>query len=292
MKTANRYKWMIHLVFILMALLCIIPFFLLVSISLSDEKTIVRYGFSLIPQVFSTAAYEQIFKQPITLVRAYLVTVIYAFGGTALSVTTMAMTGYALSRKEYSLKKPITIMLLITMFVNGGLIPSYIITTQVFRLGDSIWLYLIHGMSSAYTIFVFRTFFSGIPVSLIESVRLDGANEVQILTKIIVPLSKPVLATFAFMGLVQRWNDYTVSMYYMVDPKKYTLQYLLQQILNEAKFLNELKASLPQIADSIEVPSETLKFAMCIVAVAPMLVVFPFFQKYFSKGMVVGAVKG
>ena len=291
-KKKFSYKAFVHLFFVLYGFICIVPFLLIVSISLSNETDIINKGFSLIPEHFSGAAYSQIFQNPKSLINAYGVTILNAVAGTALAIIMQAMLGYVLSRDTCAFKKPINIMLVITMFFHGGLIPSYVINTQVFHLGDTIWIYILSGCMSAYTVFVFRTFFSTIPKSLIESAQLDGATEMQMLAKITVPLSKPVLATFTFTGMLSRWNDYTIPMYYITDDKLYNLQYLLQQILNEAAFLKQLQDSMPQLANAVAIPSETLKFAMCVLAAGPMVLVFPFFQKYFAKGMVVGAVKG
>ncbi len=291
-KRFSLSKLPIHIFFIIYSLLCILPFILILSISFSDENDIINNGFALIPQHFSADAYKQIFGNPSSLLQAYLVTIVYAVGGTLLKILIEAMMGYVLSRDICAFKKPLNAMLVITMFFNGGLIPSYIINTQWFHLGDSIWIYLLSGLMGAYNVFVFRTFFSTIPKSLIESAMLDGASEMNILRIIVIPLSKPVLATFSFMSLIAKWNDYTTSMYYITEPKLYTLQYLLQNILNEAEFLKSLKESMPGLADVVAVPSETLKYAMCILAAGPMVIVFPAFQKYFAKGMVVGAVKG
>ena len=286
------YKAFVHLFFVLYGFICIIPFLLIVSISLSNETDIINKGFNLIPAHFSGDAYSQIFQNPKALIGAYGVTLLNAVAGTALAIIMQAMLGYVLSRDTCVFKKPINIMLIITMFFSGGLIPSYVVNTQVFHLGDTIWIYIISGCMSAYNVFVFRTFFSTIPKSLIESAQLDGATEMQMLAKITVPLSKPVLATFTFTGMLARWNDYTIPMYYITDDRLYNLQYLLQQILNEAAFLKQLQDSMPQLASAVAIPSETLKFAMCVLAAGPMVLVFPFFQKYFAKGMVVGAVKG
>lgn len=291
-KKKFSYKAFVHLFFVLYGLICIVPFLLIVSISLSNETDIVNKGFSLIPEHFSGAAYSQIFQNPSSLLNAYGVTLLNAVAGTALAIIMQAMLGYVLSRDTCAFKKPINIMLVITMFFSGGLIPSYVVNTQVFHLGDTIWIYIVSGCMSAYNVFVFRTFFSTIPKSLIESAQLDGATEMQMLAKITVPLSKPVLATFTFTGMLARWNDYSVPMYYITNDKLYNLQYLLQQILNEAAFLKQLQDSMPQLANAVAIPSETLKFAMCVLAAGPMVLVFPFFQKYFAKGMVVGAVKG
>lgn len=294
MKKVSKRKestWFIHIIFAVYMLICIVPFLLLVAVSFSNENDVLTYGYSLIPKNFTAEAYKYILSDLSTLLRAYGVTAVYAIGGAVLSIVVMAAMGYTLARPHFIFKKFLSIVLIITMFFNGGLVPTYIINTQVFHLGNSMWIYILNGMVAAYTVFVFRTFFAQLPVSLIEAAELDGASELQVLTQVIVPLSTAVIATYTFMGVVSRWNDFTVTMYYIQDTKLYTLQYLLQQILNEATFLNELKKTMP-ISDMVAVPSETLKYAMCVLASGPMLVIFPFFQKYFSKGMVAGAVKG
>lgn len=293
-KKLSAYKLFINLFFICFSLLCILPFVLLVMISLSNEIDIRNGGYQLIPAHFSTAAYSYIFSDLSALIKAYGVTAFSAFAGSVLGVALMASVGYSLSRDTFLLKKPVTIYLLITMLFSGGLIPSYIINTKMLHLGDSVWAYLFISIFSAYTVFVFRTFFSQLPKSLIESACLDGASEWQIMTRIMFPLSKPVLATFGFMNIVSRWNEFEIPLYYMTKPALYNLQFLLQNILNEAKFLEDMSKTMGGAAfvDIAALPTETMKFAMCILAAGPMILIFPFFQKYFSKGMVVGAVKG
>jgi len=284
-------KIFLHSFFIIYSLLCIVPFLLVVSVSFTAEDTVIKGGFGLWPSAFSTEAYRHLFSDASKLMYSYGVTAFYAFAGTALSVVIMAMAGYALSRNRFILKKPMTWMLLVTMFFNGGLIPSYIVNTRLFGLGNNIMIYIFYDLVTAYTIFVFRAFFKQIPASLVEAAAIEGAGELKILTKVIIPLSKPVLATYGFIGLVGRWNDFSASLYYITESKLYTIQRLLQEVLNEAKFLQEFqKATGTMIGNTI--PSETLKFAICVVGSAPMLFAFPFFQKFFSKGIVVGAVKG
>lgn len=286
-------KIVTHTFFILFSLCCILPFLLLISISFSLEKDVINGGFSLIPAHFSTAAYEYVLSDPSALVNAYGVTAFYAFAGTAISVCFMAGIAYALARKTFRYKKALTIFLLITMLFNGGLTAQYIFNTQVYHIGDSLWIYLFNSSTvAAYTVFVFRTFFRQIPESLLESANLEGANEWQLLTKIMLPLSKPVFATFGFMGAVSRWNDLQVSLYYISENKLFTLQLLLQNVLNQAEYLKELQKTMQIPINFGSIPVETMKFAMCILASGPMILCFPFFQKYFTKGMVVGAVKG
>ncbi len=291
-KKFTPFKAFVHIFFIVYSLICILPFLLLIGISFTEETVIKNGGYNLIPKVFSTEAYKFIFRDPSSLINAYGVTILTTFVGTFIGVLLMAGVGYVLAREIFIFKKGVTTYLLITMLFSGGIIPSYIINTKYLHLNNNIWAYLIIDVFSAYTVFVFKTFFKSIPVSLIESAELDGAGELTILWKIILPLSKPVLATMSFLEIVNRWNDFNIPLYYITDKKLYNLQYMLQQILNEAKFLEDMKKTMVGVDVGGSVPTETLKFAMCILAAGPMLVLFPFFQKYFSKGMVVGAVKG
>lgn len=291
----NPLRILLHVIFIIAMLACVLPFLLVIAISFSSERSVIENGFRFIPETFSTEAYAGIlgsWESLKTLLRAYGVTIAFSFGGTAISMVIMAMLGYTLSREGFAFKKVITTLLVITMFFNGGLVPTYLVNTNVFHLNNSMWIYLTYGLVQAYTVFVFRAFFKQIPASLLESASLEGATEFQVMTRVVIPLSLPVLATYSFMGLISRWNDFTVSLYYITEPELYTLQYLLQNILREAEALKEIQNSLPVYVDMSAAPSETLKFAMCVLAAGPMVAVFPFFQKYFAKGMVVGAVKG
>lgn len=291
-KKTGPFKVFVHAYFIIYSLACLLPFLLLIAISFTDEATVRNGGYSLIPEKFSTEAYAYILRDPEALLRAYGVTIIAAFGGAVIGILIIAALGYSLSRDIFLFKKGVTIYLLITMLFNGGIIPSYIINTQYLNINNTIWAYLLLSIFDAYTVFVFRTFFSRLPKSLIESASIDGASEFTIMTRIIFPLSKPVLATFLFLRIVTRWNDFEIPLYYITDAKLYNLQFLLQKILNEAEFLDQMAKTMVGVDLIGTMPKETLKFAMCVLASGPMLFVFPFFQKYFSKGMVVGAVKG
>ncbi len=291
-KKRAPFKIFVHCYFVLYALVCIVPFILLIAISFTEESVIKDGGYSLIPKVFSTAAYQYVFRDPSSLIRAYGVTIISAFGGTLIGVVLMAALGYVLSREIFLFKKGVNVYLLITMLFSGGIVPSYIINTRYLHLNNNIGVYLALNIFSAYTVFVFRTFFKGISVSLVEAAEIDGATELAIMGRVILPMSKAVLAAMSFTSIVSRWNDFEVPLYYITKSRLYNLQYLLQQILNEAEFLEQLKKTMVGVDIIGDIPTETLKFAMCILAAGPVLFLFPFFQKYFSKGMIVGSVKG
>ena len=181
------------------------------------------------------------------------------------------------------------------MIFSGGLIPSYIINTRMLHLQNTIWVYIFPTLASAWNVLIMRSFVKGLSESIFEAARIDGASEYRILFRIILPLSVPVLATLGFKGLIVRWNDWNTALIYIREPKLYSLQYLLQKILREAEYLKKLADEAINIQSGValdETPSESLRFAMAVIASGPMLVVFPFFQKYLAKGLVVGSVKG
>lgn len=290
----KKEKVLIHVIFALVCLIFVIPFLYVITISVTSEKELADEGYKLIPNTFSFDAYKYIFRNPMMLVQAYKITAVQAFIGMGLSVLTMAFCAYPLSRKNYILAKPTMMFILITMLFSVGMVPSYIINTKYLHLDNTIWVYLLPGMVNGFQVVILRTFFSSIPGSLIESAKIDGANEFTIFFKMIIPMSKPAIATIALLQLLDRWNSWTPSLLYITDSRYYTLQYLLQRMLREAEFIKNMEMNGISVGGgaSQSLPSESSRFAMCLVATGPMLVVFPFFQKYFTKGLTVGAVKG
>lgn len=296
-KKGYRYKIWINLFFILMCLLFVVPMILVISISFSSEASVtaVGAGYSLIPKEFSLEAYQLAFANPKTVTYGYIVTISQSFLGTFLSCIVMGMVAYPLSRSNFAYKGVITFIVFFTMLFGGGMIPTYIVYTQFYGLRDSFLVYILPGLAGgAYYTLIVRTFFKGLPESLFESAKIDGARELTIFFRIAVPLSKPVFATVAFMMLVAKWNDFQTSMIYITNQNLYTLQYLLQRILNEAQYLNGLMSNpIPGVdVTQFKQPAETLRYAMCVIAAGPMLLIFPFFQKYFATGLTIGAVKG
>lgn len=284
----------VHIIFTLVCLCFIVPFLYVIVISFTSEEELLQDGYKLFPKTWSLEAYKFVFKNPKSILQAYKITTIQAFLGMGLSVLTMAFCAYPLSRKNYVLAKPTMMFILITMLFSVGMVPAYIINTKYLHLGNSIWVYILPGMVNGFQVVILRTFFSEIPASLIESAKIDGASEITIFWKIIMPLSKPAIATVALLQLLDRWNSWQPSLLYMTDADYYTLQYLLQRILREAEFVkNMLMEGVTATGVSVQdLPNESARFAMCIIATGPMLVIFPFFQKYFTKGLTIGAVKG
>ena len=278
---------------IILAVLIIFPFWMLVSISLSAEADIVKYGYSIIPKNIDFSAYEYVFKKPEAVLNAYKITGIYSVISMVLSVLFMAMLAYPLTERKMKGKGAISFYLYFTMLFSGGLVPLYILNTRYLHLDDTIWIYIIPGMISPWYVFMMRTFFQGIPTEISESARIDGAGTYTIFFKMILPLSKPVLATVALFTFLGKWNDWYTAMLYRNDESLISLQYLLQRIMENIELLNEISSSNLNVSLSDEtIPAETVRMAMAVIVAGPALIVFPFFQKYFVKGMTVGSVKG
>lgn len=293
MKKRKSSNIIIKLFFCLFSLCFIVPIIAVIGISLTEEKILISEGYKIWPQKMTWNAYLYIFKNPKGILNAYKTTIIYSFFGTFLSVLVMSLMAYPLSRRNYTYRKPITFMVFFTMLFSGGLIPSYILNTSYLHLGNTIWIYILPSLASAWHIILIRTFFQGIPSELAESAKIDGCTELRTFFQIMLPLSKPVIATVSFLILLAKWNDWNTSLIYIKDSRLHSLQYLLQKIMDEAEYLKKTMELAPVITlDNDSIPSESIKFAMCVVASGPMLMVFPFFQKYFSKGLTVGAVKG
>ena len=289
----NKGQIALHIVFVLISIIYIVPLMLVISASFSSEEALLRKGFNLFPQDFTMEGYFLVFKNPAQILQSYATTFTYSIAGTFLSVLIMGVMGYPLARENFRLKKLINFIALFTMLFGGGLVPSYILNARYLHLDNTIWIYILPGLVSAYNLFVIKAGYKSVPDELIEAAKIDGASEVYICFNIMMPLAKATLATVAFLTMVGKWNDWFTSSVYIENPKLYSLQYLLQRILNETQYLKQLAQSGMVVMDESElIPIETLRYAMAMVAAGPMLVIFPFFQKYFVKGMTIGAVKG
>ena len=294
MKDSLLKKVLLNGFFIVFCLAFIIPFIYLLSLSVTEEATILSGGYKLIPPKVDFEAYRQIFRNPTKIIDAYKLTAAMSFLGTFLSVIVMLLMAYPLSRQQFKYRHGFTFFIYFTMLFSGGLIPSYIVNTRYLHLSNSFWVYIFPGLASAYYILIMRTFFKGIPQSLMEAAKIDGASELKILWKVVLPLSKPIIATVSLLLLLTKWNDWNTTLIYITDEKLYTLQYLLQKIIREDEFVQQMAQNtglLVEIAGAKDSPIESMRFAMAVVAAGPMLLVFPFFQKYFTRGLTIGAVK-
>lgn len=277
--------------FAIVCLIIIFPFWLLLSASFSNADVLATKGYQIWPKPFDISAYKYVFQNPQQILRAYGVTFIFSVATMVLSVLLMAMVAYPLSRDNLKGRGVINFYLYFTMLFSGGLVPSYLLISRTLHLNDTIWVYILPGLISPWYVFMMRTFFKGIPGEIIESATIDGASEYTIFVKMILPLSKPVLATVALFMFLAKWNDWNTALIYITKPELYSLQYLLQKIMEDINMLKQNQMA-GAMMHSMNIPSETVRMAMAIIVAGPALVVFPFFQKYFVKGLTVGAVKG
>ncbi|RED64905.1 putative aldouronate transport system permease protein [Cohnella lupini] len=286
-------KLLIHLLFIIVTLCMIVPFILVVSISFTDETSIMENGYQFIPGEFSMKAYEYIFKAPILLLRAYGVTILTTVAGTLLSLFVTAMLGYVISRRDFRYRTPATFLIFFTMLFNGGLVPSYILITQYLFLQNTLWALILPALISPFYIMIMKGFLSKMPFEIIESAKMDGARELKIFFKIILPLSTPALATLGLFISFGFWNSWFPSLLYIDNEKLIPIQLLLVRMLQSLEFLTSNSDFVNQFGvDTSELPTLSARMAMAILAGGPMVFIFPFFQKYFVKGLTVGSLKG
>ena len=272
--------------------LVIYPLWMLISVSLSSEADIAKYGYLLIPKKIDLAAYKYVFSNPTAIIDAYKVTFTFSVAAMVLSVLLQSMIAYPLSKKTFKAKRGLSFYLYFTMLFGGGMVPMYILLTRYLHLDDTIWIYILPALVSPWNVFMMRTFFSQIPYEISESVLVDGGNEYIIYARFILPLSKPVLATIALLTFLAKWNSWSESMLYINNPKLYSLQFLLQEIMQKVELLQNQNVGMNVQLNVSDIPSETARMAMAMVVAGPALIVFPFFQKYFVKGLTVGSVKG
>lgn len=286
-------KIAIHGIFILFCLACLLPFLMIIAISLTGEQDILDYGYRLIPRNLSRLAYEIIFSNPQQIFQSYRVSLFVSLFGSVVSVFLMMLASYPLSRKNFTLRRGIMFYIFFTMLFSGGLVPSYILITRYLRLGNTIWVMIIPSLVNAWGIIIMRSFCMKIPESIFESAKIDGAREMQIFFTFVIPLSTPVLATMMLFGVLQRWNDWFTALLYIRDSSLYPLQYLLQRIMRELQFLEDLSEDMMMDINSVvSTPGESMRMAMCVIAAGPMILIFPFFQRFFVRGVTVGSIKG
>lgn len=275
----------------LLALAAILPFLLLVMSSVTDEKVLLVDGYSFFPRVFSGYAYKYLFVANATnIFRAYGITFLVTITGTVLSLLIAPMLAYPLSRRDYPRRKIMSFYIFFTMLFNGGLVPSYIMWTQIFHVKNTVFALIFPSLlMNGFIIMLLRSnFASNIHPALIEAAKIDGAGELLIYRKIILPLSLPIMATVGLMVAIGYWNDWMNGLYYITNNKLYSLQQLLNNILTNIKTLATLSSS---ITVSQDMPSTGIRMAMAVVGVIPIMVLYPFFQKYFVKGIAIGGVK-
>lgn len=285
----------LNIILSLYTLFCMLPLFLILAISFTDESTLYIHGFNFIPKVFSTFAYEFIFSQANQVLIAYGISIFVTVAGTALSVLVMAFYAYPISRKDFKYKNFFTFYLIFTMLYSGGMVATYLVGVRVLHLKDNLFGLILPYMMNVFSVVILRTFFqTNVPDSLIESAKIDGAGEFRTFFEIVFPLALPGIATVALLAMIQYWNDWFLAALYINDMRLAPLPYLLYQVQISMNFLLQNSSNIGAQSGDIlaKMPNETARMAMAVICVGPVALTFPFFQKYFVKGMTVGAIKG
>lgn len=286
----------VHAVMIILSIIFLAPVILVYIISFSSNESIQQKGYSFFPSSWSIDGYKYLLGSSQQLINSMSVSLFVTLAGTILSVIVTGMIAYVIYRKDFKYRKALTFYLFFTMLFTGGMVPSYIINTKVLNIGDSILVLILPTLCSAWNAIILRTFYTqSIPDSLIEAAKIDGADEWVIFFKIVVPVAKPALATIGLFSMVGYWNDWFTGLLYINTPTKQPMQVLLQKMQSSLEFL-EQNAAFSNSADgmrmALNMPTESVRMALAVIIMTPILFAYPFFQKYFVKGLTIGSVKG
>lgn len=292
MKKLQISKGIIPVILIGIAIACLIPFMIIVFTSLASHEGVMEYGYTFFPRKPTLESYKYILMNGEQILRAYGLTIFVTVVGTVLGMICMTLCAYALSREDFKLKRILSFFIYFTMLFSGGTVASYIWIARYLRLSNNVWVLILPAMMNAWNIFILRTSCKSIPYSLIENAKLEGASELYIFIRIIIPLAKTGISTIAILSMFNFWNDWYLSMMYMDTSNKTTLQFYLVNILESISFMKKNASASGGLAQGMQVPDEGVRMAICAIATVPVLCVFPFFQRYFVKGITVGSVKG
>lgn len=285
-KKAQPFDYVLIVVFILIIIATVYPFLNVLAISLNDPMDTMRNVNFIIPRKFTLSNYTYVFTEN-NLLQPFMMSVARTLIGAAAGVICTAMIGYVLSRKDFYFNKPFTIIFVITMYVSGGMVPEYLLLTRTLKMGNSFSVYILPGLIWVYNVILVRSFIDGLPTALQEAAMLDGANDFKIWYKIILPLCKPVMATVALFVAVGQWNSFMDT--YLYARELPTLQYVLYEIMEKATIKIDPHGDTEAAKNAVSPLS--VRMAITIIATVPILIVYPFLQKYFVGGMTVGAVK-
>jgi putative aldouronate transport system permease protein len=293
-KNERTFAWASAVILGVFALVSFAPFLLIAISSISSTQSLVNKGYSFFPSSFSVDSYIYMLAQGKIILRSYGVSLFVTTVGTLTSLVITPMLAYPLSRKDFKFRGLFTFLVFFSLLFNGGVVPSYIMWTRLFSLKNTIWAliiptYLMYGFN---VLLVKNYFEKNVPRDLIEAAQIDGANELTIFSQIMVPLSTPVIATVGMFTGLAYWNDWINGLYYISDPALYGVQQLLIRILNNIAFLRSSAAATMVGNIVISLPGDSIRMALAIIGILPILIVFPLLQKYFIRGIVIGAVKG
>lgn len=296
MRSDKKFQIMSHAVLILFSLLALLPMILLLTSSFTDNSELIANGYSYFPKKWSAYAYEYIFKTGNSVVHAYFISIVLTIVGTASSLCITTLLAYALSKKEMPGRGVITFLVVFSMLFNGGLVPTYIIYTNVFNIKNSFWALLVPGLlMNGFNVMLMKSYFvSSIPEEILDATYIDGANEFQTFNRVVIPLAKPILATIALFSGIGYWNDWMNGYIYITKRTDlYSVQNLLNRMMQNIQYLSQSSSNIQNANVGLSaIPMASVRMAMATVGILPIIVIYPFVQKYFVKGITLGGVKG
>jgi ABC-type sugar transport system, permease component len=290
--TDRLFRTLAYTILIIGSLLCLFPFLLVISASLTQNESIIKHGFHLIPKAFSLEGYRMVFRFPDQVLRAYWVTTVTTVIGTLLGLFIITMTGYVLQRKDFKYRNVFSFYIYFTTLFGGGLVPWYILLTKYLKLTDTYTVLIFPGLMTPFLIILMKNFIrSAVPDELFESSKIDGANDFTIYYRVVLPLSLPGIATVGLFLALAYWNDWFLSSLFINDQRMYQLQFYLYNVINTMSFVTQMGAGTG-VSLGTDIPTESTKMAMALVVTGPIILLYPFVQRYFVKGLTIGAVKG
>lgn len=289
-KNVPTGKIVLYIILIAISIIWIIPILFIFSLSITTNTSLQEVGYSLIPRSITFDAYKYIVKNPDQIADSYKVSILVTLIGTIAGLLITTGLAYAMSRKDFLMSKGINRFMTFALLFHGGLIPTYIVVTQWLHLGNTIYVLILLLLVSPWNVFLMRSFLAGIPSELREAASIDGANEFQIYFRIILPLAKPGLTTIGILIMFTYWNDWYTGMLYIDDMKLVPLQLLLYKVISNIQFI--LQNAQYMTSAMTDFPTIGARMATCVLSIAPMLIIFPFFEKYLAKGITIGSVKG
>ena len=287
----TKYQVVINTVLIILSLMCVMPFILLLSSSITSETALVKTGYRFWPTEIDLSAYKYLLMDSTSIVRGYAISFFVTIVGTLTSLMLTTLYAYPLSRKNLPGRNIFAFYIFFTMLFNGGLVPGYMMWTQMFHIKNTIFALIVPGLLlNAFNVIMMRTYFTtNIPEEVLEAARIDGGGELYILTKVVLPMSKPIIVTLVLLIGLSYWNDWLNGLYYVNRDNLYSIQVLLKKMMDDIEMIKKASAAG---ASTRKMPSISIRMAVAVMGALPIMCVYPFFQKYFVKGIVIGAVKG
>ncbi len=294
MKVSKTANVILNILFAGLSVLTIIPIILSISISLSPSADITAYGYSVFPKSISGDAYKYVWNMKDTLIDAYAVTIFVTVVGTILSVLVISLYAYPVSRRDFKYRNFFSFFVFFTQLISGGTVAMYIVCVKYYHLSNSVFAMIVPVLMNSWYVIIMKTFFATtVPFEIIESAKIDGAGEYKTFFKLVLPISLPGIATIALFKTVEYWQDWWLPTLFITEPKLYNLQFLLRQVMTSIRALNENATLAIQSTSALaNIPEESAQMALCLFVMGPILIVYPFFQKYFIQGLTIGSVKG